>query len=300
MMINSLYKKQVSLLLETIESVLDDEQLTLKGGTAINLFTMNMPRLSVDLDLTFQPITERDEFISRIIKVFQDMEKRLANYRPKIIKTKEGIPKQARLTKDDIEIKAEVNLILRGSVYPPGSLELCGKAQEMFEKNIKALCASFEDQYAGKFCAALDRQHPRDLFDVKLFFESRKFTEKIKKAFLVYLICGNRPMHEMIKPTLLDQRILFTEQFQGMVENSPTYEELELAREKLIDTVDMHLSSADKEFLMSVKKGTPNWDHLGLNNVELLPGVKWKMMNIERMSPERRNDSLKKLERKLT
>lgn len=300
MMINSVYKKQVSLLLETIESVLDGEQLSLKGGTAINLFTMNMPRLSVDLDLTFQPVTERDEFISRIKKVFQDMEKRLAYYRPQIIKTKEGVPKQARITKDDIKIKAEINLILRGSVYPPESLELCGKAQEMFEKNVKVLCASFEDQYAGKFCAALDRQHPRDLFDVKLFFESHKFTEEIKKAFLVYLICGNRPMHEMIKPTLLDQRLLFTEQFQGMVENSPTYEELELAREKLVDTVGIELSSADKEFLMSVKKGTPNWDHLGLNKVELLPGIKWKMVNIERMSPERRYDSLKKLERKLT
>lgn len=92
-MTDSKYRDQVSLLLEAIEPALDDERLALKGGTAINLFTMNMPRLSVDLDITYLPITGREEFLSGIEDVFKSMEKRLRKYLPEIVRTTEGIPR---------------------------------------------------------------------------------------------------------------------------------------------------------------------------------------------------------------
>ena len=64
MMMTSLkYKEQVDRLLEVIDPALDDDRLALKGGTAINLFTMNIPRLSVDLDLIYLPVTNREEFL---------------------------------------------------------------------------------------------------------------------------------------------------------------------------------------------------------------------------------------------
>ncbi|MDQ2994191.1 MAG: nucleotidyl transferase AbiEii/AbiGii toxin family protein, partial [Pseudomonadota bacterium] len=154
-------------------------------------------------------------------------------------------------------------------------------------------------QYAGKFCAALDRQHPRDLFDVMLFFETHTITEALKKAFLVYLICGNRPISEIIHPNLIDQRVLYAEQFQGMVENGPSYEELDFARTKLIQAIDQCLNDDDRSFLLSVKKGEPDWGLLGIPNVERLPGVIWKLMNIQRMTPERRHLALQVLESKL-
>lgn len=300
-MTSSKYKDQVALLLEAIEPALDDERLALKGGTAINLFTMNMPRLSVDLDLTFLPITGREEFLSVIEDVFTSMEKRLGKYIPEITRTTEGIPKLCRISQGQIDVKIEVNLILRGTVFPPEERTLCEKAQQEFEKSAKVLCVSFEDQYAGKFCAALDRQHPRDLFDVKLFFETYKFTENLKKAFLIYLISGNRPIHEMIRPNLLDQKKLFTDQFLGMTDAKITYEELELTRHKLIKTIDETLTDNDRSFLLSVKEGKPKWDLAGLPpSMESLPGVRWKLLNIQRMPPEKHKEMLKKLEDKLS
>ena len=86
MTINSKYKDQVALLLEVIEPALDDSRLALKGGTAINLFTMNMPRLSVDLDLVYLPVTGRDEFLVGIQDVFQKMKMRLKIHSKKIFK----------------------------------------------------------------------------------------------------------------------------------------------------------------------------------------------------------------------
>lgn len=300
MRINLKYKEQVDLLLEVIEPVLDDDRLILKGGTAINLFTMNLPRFSVDLDLAYLPVTDREEFLVGIKEVFQQMESRLLKFSPEIIRTSEGIPKQMRLSRGKTDVKVEVNLVLRGSVYPPQEMELCQKAQTEFEKSVKVRCASFEDQYAGKFCAALDRQHPRDLFDVKLFFENFTFTEKLKKAFFVYLVSGNRPIHEMIRPNLLDQRKLYIEQFQGMASEESTYEELEAARTHLIQTIDANLTDDDRFFLLSLKKGDPEWHLLGISGVESLPGVRWKLMNIKKMSPEKHKEMIAKLEEKLS
>lgn len=300
MMINLKYKEQVDLLLEVIEPALDDDRLVLKGGTAINLFTMNLPRFSVDLDLVYLPVTGREEFLVGIKEVFQQMENRLLKFSPEIVRTSEGIPKQMRLSKGQTDVKVEVNLVLRGSVYPPQEMELCQKAQTEFEKSVKIRCASFEDQYAGKFCAALDRQHPRDLFDVKLFFENFTFTEKLKKAFFVYLISGNRPIHEMIRPNLLDQRKLYIEQFQGMASEESTYEELEAARAQLIQTIEANLTDDDRSFLLSLKKGDPEWHLLGISGVESLPGIRWKLMNIKKMSPEKHKEMIAKLEEKLS
>lgn len=298
-MINLKYKEQVALLLEVIEPTFNDTRLALKGGTAINLFTMNMPRFSVDIDLIYLPVTARDEFILGIEDVFLKMEKRLVAYSPEILRTKEGIPKQARISKGGTNIKIEVNLVLRGSVYPPQILELCQKAQETFQMSTKIMCASFEDQYAGKFCAALDRQHPRDLFDVKLFFEQHTIAERLKKAFLVYLISGNRPMSEMIQPNLLDQRILFFEQFEGMVENGPSYEELDCARTQLIQAINQSFNDDDRAFLLSFKRGSPQWELLGIPGIESLPGVRWKLMNIKKVIPEKHKEALMNLEKKL-
>ncbi|MDQ2995286.1 MAG: nucleotidyl transferase AbiEii/AbiGii toxin family protein, partial [Pseudomonadota bacterium] len=140
MTINLKYKEQVDLLIEVISPVLHDERLALKGGTAINLFTMNMPRFSVDLDVVYLPVTNRDEFISGINSVFQNMAKRLTGYSYELKRTNQGIPKQARIAKNGVDIKVEINLILRGTVYPSKLLKLCQKAKDLFEKSTEAMC----------------------------------------------------------------------------------------------------------------------------------------------------------------
>jgi len=296
---NSVYKKQVNFLLEILPNILEDPVLALKGGTAINLFFMDMPRLSVDIDLTFQSITNRDQFQKDVINIFQGFQRRLGLYSIEIFKTSDGIPKQARISNKYSQIKVELNLILRGTVYPAVERNLCEKAVIAFEKSIAVNCVSFEDLYAGKFCAALDRQHPRDLFDVKLFFERYTFTEQLKKAFLVYLISSNRPIHELVHPHLLNQENAFQREFVGMIENSISYEELENARLTLINTIAEILTNEDREFLVSVNNGVPRWDLLNLSNAQHLPGVKWKLININKMTDEKRTNDVNHLRKKL-
>src|SRR3546814_1358815 len=60
------------------------------------------------------------------------------------------------------------------------------------------------DLYAGKIAAALDRQHPRDLFDILHLYENEGITDDLFRAFLVYLVSHNRPAHELLAPHLLD------------------------------------------------------------------------------------------------
>jgi len=59
------------------------------------------------------------------------------------------------------------NLVLRGPVYPPEIRQLSKKVQHLFELSLQSRTLSPHNSYAGKICAALDRQHPRDLFDVE-------------------------------------------------------------------------------------------------------------------------------------
>ena len=53
------YRKQVALLIRTMPFVATEKEFALKGGTAINLFVRDMPRLSVDIDLTYLPVADR-------------------------------------------------------------------------------------------------------------------------------------------------------------------------------------------------------------------------------------------------
>lgn len=60
MLMNEMYKSQVALVLDTLPEIAIEENLALHGGTAINLFIRNMPRMSVDIDLTYTEISDRE------------------------------------------------------------------------------------------------------------------------------------------------------------------------------------------------------------------------------------------------
>ncbi|MGN6670402.1 MAG: nucleotidyl transferase AbiEii/AbiGii toxin family protein [Candidatus Nucleicultricaceae bacterium] len=301
-MITSIFEKQVYLLLSVLDDVLRDPRIALKGGTALNLFIQNMPRLSVDIDLTYLPLKPRNEALSDIELIFDDVRTSLtkkANISVQSKKDKDGFSKQLVVRRDSTQIKIEINPVLRGSVYASEVRELCSRAQEKFQFYTEANLLSFDDLYAGKFVAALDRQHPRDLFDVKMFFDAYTFTEKLKKAFLVYLISHDRPIHEVIKPNFKDIRDLYSNEFEGMVEEHISLKELETTREKLIETILSSLTENDKEFLISFKKLTPNWDLLGLPNTNKMPAVQWKLLNLSKMSDEKRDQYIDNLRAKL-
>jgi len=297
-----MYKEQVDLLLEILPEAIGDPRVALKGGTAINLFFENMPRLSVDIDLCYLPIESRSKTLENIHELMIAMAEKLSKKErvlTQVNKTTSGFAKQILVQHNRTTVKVEINHVLRGHLYKPEILELCDVAQETFKQYAEVRSLSFEEVYAGKFCAALDRQHPRDLFDVHNFFQKHTITDKLKYAFIIYLISGNRPISEMIRPNLLDQSKTFQTEFEGMTVESVPYTTLEKARLRLIGSIDETLNEQDRAFLLSFKKGEPDWSHIPIFEARNMPAVQWKLINIQKMSPHSHKKSIDLLKEKL-
>ena len=178
------YKNQVELLLDVLPFIQEHSCFALKGGTAINLFHRDMPRLSVDIDLTYLPIESRDVFLKNLTQAMQDLsDKMRANGLQVETKCSDRHIIKLLVSDHRATIKVEPNTVLRGSIFDPEIKELAEAAQAAFLQTQKVKTVSIADLYGGKICAALDRQHPRDLFDIKLLLENEGITAPIQQAF---------------------------------------------------------------------------------------------------------------------
>ena len=210
------------------------------------------------------------------------------------------IHKQAELklqiSNTQAQIKLEVNQAMRGTIAPPIKMTLCEKAQEAFDAFCEIQVVPIGQLYGGKICAAMDRQHPRDFFDVKYLLENEGFTEEVRTGFLFGLLSSNRPLHEMLTPNLLDQRSAMANQFEGMSEEEFTYEDFEATRSLLIKTIHENLTDTDKKFLLSFQNDTPDWSLLDFGDY---PAVQWKLQNLQKLkeaNPEKHREQLDLLE----
>ena len=281
------YRRQVELLIQTLPHVAAEECFALKGGTAINLFLREMPRLSVDIDLTYLPIADRSTSLAAIDSAL----KRIAASIQKsdnAIQIVESAPStQAEITKlivrarDRTQIKIEVTPVLRGCVYEPRIMGVCAAVEDQFGFS-EARVLSFEDLYAGKVMAALDRQHPRDLFDVQLLLENEGISDDLRAAMIVYLISHEHSPHSLLDPVRRDISRDFTQSFVGMTNESIALDSLLNTRERLIGNVTGSMPDHHKEFLVSFYSRDPNWDLLGLQGVANLPAVRWRALNLDR------------------
>ncbi|KQC09948.1 MAG: hypothetical protein APR62_12970 [Smithella sp. SDB] len=300
---DSVYYRQAKLLLRILPIIERYPVFALKGGTAINFFIRNMPRLSVDIDLTYVPIDERETALASIHSTLDNIGNDIERLIPKAIVT----PKRAgnnivgiSVRADGCNVKIEPNPVLRGTIYEPVKMIVTSRVQEIFQLAAESKVLDLADIYGGKICAALDRQHPRDLFDVKLLLDHEGITSKIKKSFIVHLISHDRPMAELLRPRYQDIKNIFENEFDGMSFVKVPLQELEKARDTLVREIHKRLTEKEKRFILSVKKGNPEWELLSLRNVNLLPAVQWKLMNISRMDKIKRSTSLKKLEKALS
>jgi len=138
--------------------------------------------------------------------------------------------------------------------------------------------------YAGKFLAALDRQHPRDLFDVQSLLVTDKMSKDLKVAFLVYLISHNRRIIEILNPGKKDITKEFATSFNGMTNLPIKVEDLLKSRELLIKLINNNLDISDKNFLLGFVEGNPDWNHFSLTHIKDLPAVKWKQYNLNQIT----------------
>ncbi|MFC2112887.1 nucleotidyl transferase AbiEii/AbiGii toxin family protein [Bacteroidota bacterium] len=301
-MIIQSYLNQADLLLQVIPHIATEKALALKGGTAINLFLRNMPRLSVDIDLTYLPFDNREMALTNISRSLGKIRERITKSIPVTSvsnHTVEGNDIKLFVQSENVQIKIEVNTITRGHLYPVKLLQVNDEVQDRFKKFAAIQVVSDAELYGGKICAALDRQHPRDLFDVYLLFQESGYNEDVKNGFIQALVSHMRTMNEVLEPHLLDQRSSFERQFQGMTDTAFTYEDFEATRENLINIVNSSLSEKDRSFLLTFKRGNPDWDLFPVAGLKEMPAVHWKLMNIQnlkRSNPDKHTELIHKLE----
>lgn len=300
MALNQTFSNQVQLLVNVLPLVATQTCFALKGGTALNLFVRNLPRLSVDIDLAYLPIADRESSLAGIDKALENIALEIirtipnAKVNPSFV---HGTDKRIKLlvSRNGVSIKIEVTPVLRGSVYGSELLETAQKVQEEFGYAQMQLL-SFEDLYAGKLCAALDRQHPRDLYDVKFLLENEGISEKLKNAFIVYLLSHPRPISEVIKPRLKDIEAIYYNEFDGMTVDEVSLESLLETRSVMISKLHEALTDKDKQFLLAVKRGDADWSSFILPEVLNLPAIQWKLHNLDNMQISKRKLALTALE----
>lgn len=296
----TVFYSQAELLLRILPLINKEEVFALKGGTAINFFVRDLPRISVDIDLAYLPVNERDialrEIHDTLIRISERIKKRVP--RVKVVQKKikqtnfiSGLVVQ----QEEATVKLEPNLVIRGSVFQPEIMPLSKKAEKLFELSLEVRTLAMADLYAGKICAALDRQHPRDLFDIHMLFKNEGLQMGIRQAFIVYLISHPRPMIELLNPRFTDMKDVFENEFKSMIVENVKWEELLETREHLVSILLRRLSHQEKQFIVSVKAGLPKWDLLGLEGIEDLPAVKWKLLNIGKMNPAKHKEAVHKL-----
>lgn len=296
---SDIYHRQVSLLIQTLPFVATEPHFALKGGTAINLFIRDMPRLSVDIDLTYLPVEDRHISLQGIDTALNRIADQITNEMPGCSVHRGQLHREAIVNKlnvqaQGVQIKIEVTPVLRGCVYAPNDLSVSPAVEDTFGY-ARTKVASFADLYAGKLVAALDRQHPRDLFDIYTLFANEGVDDRLRAAFIVYLISHNRPIAEMLAPTRQDISAEFRSGFVGMTKTPVSLDELLATREALIDELIAKMPEAHQQFLISFESGEPDWTSLDIAIAPRLPAVRWRLENLAKLTSDRRSGLVKAL-----
>jgi predicted nucleotidyltransferase component of viral defense system len=300
---NQIYLDTARLLTKVAPIVFQDGVFALKGGTAINMFVRDMPRLSVDLDLVFPDHTlPREEALARINEAIRNSAERLTSrgFLTHTIASTDAGETKLLVRRGAVELKVEVNFVMRGTVHPVRNASLSPRASEVLLADLELPVVSLEDMYGGKLVAAMDRQHPRDLFDCLQLFAHEGITLAIRRAFVVYLACHNRPVHEVLFPAVRDISQEYEGTFKGMTAEPVELSELIAARERLIHELQSGLDADERKFLISFVRNQPEWSLLGIPHLAELPGIRWKLHNLgqlAKLSPKKFATQADELER---
>ena len=280
------YVAQVRLLLSTLPTIAEETAFALKGGTAINLFHRDMPRLSVDIDLAYLPVADRPSSLRDIDETLDRIAAAIAARNPRVgtRRIAGGGDGDTRIIVSDgrAQVKIETSPVMRGAVYPASPTVASETVTERFGF-FETTVLAFEDLYAGKLHAALDRQHPRDLFDVMLLYENEGLTDDLFRVFMVYVACSGRPMHELLAPATPPGDDWYDEEFVGMTREAVTRDALVETRRRLHADIRSRLKGDIAAFLLSLHDADPDFGLVGLPEATDLPAIRWKLVNLERL-----------------
>ena len=288
---NDNYINTVRLLLAVAPAVFQSHRFAMKGGTALNLFVEDLPRLSVDIDVVFIDYTlSRDEALQAIGEDLLASKSLISKmgYRTSLPMNKSGDDVKLLVEAPDARVKVEVNFVFRGTVLPTVRARLCDRAQNVFTTDIEVPMLEASELYGSKLVAAMDRQHPRDIFDVMKMREQHELDGSIIDCFVAYLAGHNRPVHEVLFPRTLPLEPTFTNEFEGMTLEPIQLSALHETQKRLISELPRTLSASHREFLLSIVRADPDWGLMPFRHLAELPALKWKLLNLEKLRSRNR------------
>ena len=83
-----------------------------------------------------------------------------------------------------------------------------------------------------------------------------------------------------------------------MTKESFTYENYEEVREQLVFEINKSLTEEDKKFLVTFKKGDPEWELIKLDNLQYFPAIQWKLQNIQTLAKNNKSKHADLLKRR--
>ena len=285
-MIDKAYVETVRLLLAATPDVFHAPCFALKGGTALNLFVQEMPRLSVDLDVVYAPhATERGAALEEIGNALDVAQERLnaIGIASELISTKDGDEVKLLIRRERSQVKVEVNHVFRGTVLPVEPRRLVKSARDLFTTELSVPSLAVSELYGSKLVAAMDRQHPRDLYDVRGMYQSFGLNADIVECFVCYLAGHNRPIHEVLFSRDSDMVPAFENEFVGMASEPISLAELVTTRERLRRELPAALTGAQRRFLLSIASAEPEWNLMSCPHLSELPALRWKLQNIAKL-----------------
>ena len=283
---SSAYAPTVRQLLDIAPVVFATPHFAIKGGTALNLFLHDLPRLSVDMDVVFtNHRLDREAALETIAGELSAISEKL-----------EVMGYEVRQRRNSAShVKVEVNEVFRGCLLPVQQRSLSPAAEEEFAQAVTLPLLATAELYGSKLVAAMDRQHPRDLFDVHVLYNDTGLTSEIVDCFVAYLAGHNRPLHELLMPRLQPLDATFTNQFAGMTRDDVSLEALEQTRERLVHDLPRALTTQHRNFLLSLVQNQPRWECMPFPHLQELPAIRWKLQNLAKLKGAKRAEQVERL-----
>jgi hypothetical protein len=280
------YVDAVRLLLTVAPVIFESPRFALKGGTALNLFVQDLPRLSVDIDVVFvDHVMARDPALIAIGNDLQTAKAKLERmgYSASIRKTQKGDEAKLLVADQASQIKVEVNFVFRGTLLPATQRALVSSARNLFTTAMELPVLAIPELYGSKLVAALDRQHPRDWFDVATMIDGIGIDAEMVDCFVAYLAGHNRPVHEVLFSNDLPLDEIFNTDFVGMTAAEIPLQRLIETRQHIRQELPKALTDAHRHFLLSFVRAEPDWSLMPFDHLKDLPAIRWKLLNLERL-----------------
>ena len=290
------YADTVRLLLAITPDVFANDIFALKGGTAINLFVRDMPRLSVDIDVVYTPWQHtREQAMAAIAAELDAIAGRVAKLglSTRTIASKDLSDTKLLVENEASQVKVEVNVVFRGTVLPTERRMLTGQTAQMFSAELEVPVLATDELYGSKLVAAMDRQHPRDLFDVWQMFESGGLTDAAVECFVTYLAGHNRPIHEVLFGNEKEIANEYSNSFVGMTIKTVGIDALLKTRARLRTELPQRMTDKQRRFLTGLARAQPQWDLLQCPHAAELPALRWKLVNLQSFAQRRPADFAK-------